>query len=291
MFSRLAPETLGWLLIDEAGQAVPQAAIGAMMRTKRSVVVGDPLQIEPVVTLPNNLTEEICAFFGIDPLKYNAPEASVQTVADAASMYSARFPIGSGHRVVGAPLLVHRRCDSPMFDISNEIAYSNLMVQAKRASPENPILGPSAWIDVQGKPGPDKWCADEAGVLFRMLRRLRDGGAAPDLYVVTPFVIVQDNLRQELLRSRVLHGWVDNPDTWVWEHVGTVHTVQGREAGIVFFVLGAQMSSQNGARGWAGSRPNLVNVAVTRAKASLYVIGNRELWKSAGVFAALDRYL
>ncbi|MFV1564020.1 MULTISPECIES: AAA domain-containing protein, partial [unclassified Phaeobacter] len=87
MFSRLAPEALGWLLVDEAGQAVPQASVGAMMRTKRSVVVGDPLQIEPVVTLPNSLTEEICAYFGIDPLRFNAPEASIQTVADAASMF------------------------------------------------------------------------------------------------------------------------------------------------------------------------------------------------------------
>lgn len=291
MFSRLAPESLGWLLVDEAGQAVPQAAVGAMLRTKRSVVVGDPLQIEPVVTLPNSLTEEVCGFFGVDPLKYNAPEASVQTVADAASMYCARFPIGSGHRDVGAPLLVHRRCDSPMFDISNEIAYSNLMVQAKKAAPENPILGPSAWIDVQGKPGPDKWCADEAAVLIDMLNRLKCSGRAPDLYVVTPFVIVQDNLRQELLNCRVLEGWVDNPNAWVWEHVGTVHTVQGREAAIVFFVLGAQMPSQNGARAWAGGRPNLVNVAVTRAKTSFYVIGNRQLWKDAGVFAVLDRYL
>ncbi|WP_417681662.1 DEAD/DEAH box helicase [Roseibium sp.] len=291
MFSRLPTEALGWLLVDEAGQAVPQAAVGAMMRTKRSAVVGDPLQIEPVVTLPNSLTEEICAFFGIDPLKYNAPEASIQTVADAASMYCAKFPIGSGHRDVGAPLLVHRRCDSPMFDISNEIAYSNLMVQAKKPSNANPVLGYSCWVDVVGKPGPDKWCADEAAVLIDMLQRLRASGAEADLYVVTPFVIVQDNLRQELLSSGILSGWVDRPDAWVWEHVGTVHTVQGREAGIVFFVLGAQASSQNGARNWAGGRPNLVNVAVTRAKASLYVIGNRSLWKTAGVFSVLHRYL
>ncbi|PVB60624.1 AAA domain-containing protein [Labrenzia sp. 011] len=291
MFSRLPNEALGWLLVDEAGQAVPQATVGAMMRTKRSVVVGDPLQIEPVVTLPNSLTEEICAFFGIDPVKYNAPEASVQTVADAASMYCAKFPIGSGHRDVGAPLLVHRRCDSPMFDISNEIAYSNLMVQAKKPSNANPVLGPSCWVDVVGTPGPDKWCADEAVVLIDMLQRLRTSGAEAELYVVTPFVIVQDNLRQELLRSGVLNGWADRPDAWVWGHVGTVHTVQGREAGTVFFVLGAQATSQNGARNWAGSRPNLVNVAVTRAKASLYVIGNRNLWKSAGVFSVLDRYL
>ncbi|MCS4532899.1 ATP-binding protein [Neisseria montereyensis] len=291
MFSRLAPESLGWLLVDEAGQAAPQAAVGAMLRTKRAVIVGDPLQIEPVVTLPNSLTEKICAFFGVDPLKYNPPEASVQTVADMASMYYARFPIGSGYRDVGAPLLVHRRCNSPMFEISNEIAYSNLMVQAKKPSPANTILGPSAWINVQGNPGPDKWCADEANVLIDKLYRLRRGGMDADLYIVTPFVIVQDNLRQAILKSHVLNDWVDKPDAWVQEHVGTVHTVQGREAKIVFFVLGAQMTSQNGARAWAGGKPNLVNVAITRAKESLYVIGNRHLWKTAGVFAVLDRYL
>lgn len=291
MFSRLPAEALGWLLVDEAGQALPQAAVGAMIRTKNSVVVGDPLQIEPVVTLPKTLTEEICGFFGIDPLKYNAPNASVQTVADAASIYCARFPIGSGHRDVGAPLLVHRRCDSPMYDISNEIAYANLMVQAKSPSGEVSVLGPSCWIDVAGKSGPDKWCADEASVLIDLLRKLRGAGENPDLYIVTPFVIVQNNLRQELLRSGVLDGWIQNSNAWVWEHVGTVHTVQGREAKTVFFVLGAQGASQNGARNWAGGRPNLANVAVTRAQALLYVIGNRELWKSAGVFSVLDRYL
>ena len=291
MFSRLAPETLGWLLIDEAGQAAPQACIGAMLRTKYSVVVGDPLQIEPVVTLPNSLTEEICAFFGIDPLKYNAPEASVQTIADSASRYFARFPIGNGHRNIGMPLLVHRRCNSPMFEISNEIAYSNLMVQAKKPSAINTTLGPSSWIDVIGKPGPDKWCASEAVVLIEMLSKLKQAENEPDIYVVTPFVIVQNNLRTEILNSRVLEGWTENPNQWVREHVGTVHTVQGREAEIVFFVLGAQMSSQNGARTWAGARPNLVNVAVTRAKTSLYVIGNHQLWNSVGVFGILNRHL
>lgn len=291
MFSRLKPETLGWLLIDEAGQALPQAAVGAMMCTKKSVIVGDPLQIEPVVTLPSTLTEEICGYFGIDPLRYNAPEASVQTIADMASRYCARFPIHSGYRDVGAPLLVHRRCDSPMFDIANDIAYANLMVQAKKPVAANPVLGPSCWIDITGKTGPDKWCADEAKALIDRLQKLRSAGEEADLYIVTPFVIVQNNLRQELLKSNILKGWVDKPQNWVWEHVGTVHTVQGREAKIVFFVLGAQEPTQHGARAWAGGRPNLVNVAVTRAQASLYVIGNRSLWQSAGNFSVLSKYL
>ena len=227
----------------------------------------------------------------MEALTHNAPEASVQTLADAASPYCAQFSIGSGHRDVGSPLLVHRRCDSPMFEISNEIAYSNLMVQAKRLSGDALPLGPSCWIDIVGTPGPDKWCVEEAQKLVELLHILRDSGAQADVYVVTPFVIVQDNLRQEIKRNGILVGWVEDPDRWTYEHVGTVHTVQGREAGIVFFVLGAQAQSQNGARNWAGGRPNLVNVAVTRAKSSLYVIGNRRLWREAGVFKVLDRYL
>lgn len=291
MFSHLKPESLGWLLVDEAGQALPQAAVGALLRAKRVVAVGDPLQIEPVVTLPNTLTEEICAFFGIDPIKYNAPEASVQTVADMASPYCARFPIGSGHRMVGAPLLVHRRCDSPMFEISNEIAYSNLMVQAKQSKEKQQPLGRSAWIDVVGTNTTDKWCQEEGEQLLEMLKSLRQSGADPEFYVVTPFVIVQDNLRKMLLSSGLLNGWIEKPNTWVYEHVGTVHTVQGREASTVFFILGAQKISQAGARNWAGKTPNLANVAVTRAKTFLYVIGNRQLWRSAGKFSVLDRLL
>jgi superfamily I DNA and/or RNA helicase len=70
--------------------------------------------------------------------------------------------------------------------------------------------------------------------------------------------------------------------------VFTVHTVQGREAEAVIFVLGAPAPAQTRARGWAGGKPNLPNVAVTRAKEVLYVIGNRALWRDAGLVRELD---
>jgi hypothetical protein len=86
MFGNLPPGSIGWLLIDEAGQALPQAAAGAVMRARRSIVVGDPLQIPPVVTLPERLNSEICKYLKVDSSTWAAPAASAQTLADRAAL-------------------------------------------------------------------------------------------------------------------------------------------------------------------------------------------------------------
>ncbi|MEN3748696.1 AAA domain-containing protein [Sphingomonas sp. HF-S3] len=289
MLARVPAEALGWLLVDEAGQAAPQQAVGAIMRANRAIVVGDPVQVQPVVLLPDRLTAAICQTFNVDPQRFGAPTASVQTLADDATAWFAEFPARIGSRTVGVPLLVHRRCSSPMFDIANRIAYENLMVQAKadRPSAIRDLIGPSRWIDVTGS-GEDKWCLREGQEALAMMEQVVSAGIKPDLYIVTPFVIVANGLRRLFRDSAVLAHAIPELDHWTRAHIGTIHTVQGREAEAVIFVLGAPNEDQTGARAWAGKDPNLLNVAVTRAKEAVYVIGNKALWRSAGVFSDLN---
>jgi superfamily I DNA and/or RNA helicase len=141
----------------------------------------------------------------------------------------------------------------------------------------------------------EKWCPEEGREVLNLLRKLAhpySGAepAEPSLYIVTPFVVVAERLRK-LVEESALLVWTEEPRKWTFQHIGTVHTVQGREAEAVIFVLGAPAPAQTGARAWAGGRPNLINVAVTRAKERLYVIGNRELWRQAGLFRELDARL
>ncbi len=297
MLRDLPPESLGWLFVDEAGQAVPPAAVGAIFRSRRAVVVGDPMKIAPVVTLPDRLTQVVCRQFGADPHRFNAPDASVQTLADAASPFLAEIESRHGSRGIGVPPLVHHRCSEPMFGISNAIAYEYLMVNVKQegSSPIGELLGPSRWIDVGGS-AEEKWCPEEGLQVLELLRKLAAPDlshwktGAPDLYIVTPFVVVAERLRK-LVGESALLVWADDSRRWTFERIGTVHTVQGREAEAVIFILGAPAPGQTGARAWAGGKPNLINVAVTRAKERLYIVGNRGLWRQAGLFSELDARL
>ncbi|MDR0329830.1 MAG: hypothetical protein LBH99_04140 [Rickettsia sp.] len=118
---------------------------------------------------------------------------------------------------------------------------------------------------------------------------LKSASIFPNLYIVSPFKFVAGNLRKIIKDHHVLDSWITT-DTNLWfnERIGTIHTVQGREAEAVILVLGAQAPNQNKTRIWAGKSPNILNVAVTRAKEVIYVIGNKSLWKETGVFRELD---
>lgn len=286
MLGDLPPSSFGWVLVDEAGQATPQSAVGILMRAKKAIIVGDPLQIPPVVSLPQRLVVEVARYFGVNPAEWLAPEASVQTLADQASRLKAEFRADVGVREVGIPLLVHRRCQEPMFGISNRIAYDSQMVYAAGKPTLGPVartLGASGWLDIDAS-AESKWCPAEGDMVVQLLSKLAAAGVQqPDVYVITPFRIAAQELRRRIEEETgLLERLGIDSDDWLRDRVGTIHTFQGKEAEAVIAVLGAPMAAQQGARRWAASTPNIFNVMVSRAKQALYVVGSRAAWSTVG---------
>jgi superfamily I DNA and/or RNA helicase len=72
--------------------------------------------------------------------------------------------------------------------------------------------------------------------------------------------------------------------------VGTVHTAQGKEADVLILLLGTHPDA-HGSRNWAAAKPNLLNVAVSRAKRRLIVIGDHESWRGHSHFSVLAAQL
>jgi hypothetical protein len=294
MLGDVPAASFGWLLVDEAGQATPQAAVGALLRARRAVVVGDTLQIPPVVSIPENLVGQISLHNRVDRERWCAPQASVQTLADSATTIKARFNTPAGAREVGLPLLVRCRFQEPMLGISNAIAYDNRMVPAPgpdNAGPVAEVLGPTAWFDpdTSSTASSPKWSAEEGQVVMRMLRKLaRAGVRDPDIYVISPFRSVAQEMRRLLhAEPQLFESFGVHPRRWLDERVGTIHTFQGKEAEAVIAVLGAPMAGEKGARQWAGAAPNILNVMASRAKSRLYVVGSHTAWSGVEHFSEL----
>lgn len=281
MMQRVPVGSLGWLIVDEAGQAVPAAAVGGLARFQRAVIVGDPLQLEPVVTLPRALIDQLMAHHRA-PGDLAPTRASVQTLAEAVS----RRGTERDGRWVSLPLLVHNRCLNPMFTIANEMAYEGKMVLGRPpwSGPEPP-LGSSRWIDVPRARGDRDHFNERDWAELQTLLSGLDWTTAPSLAVISPFKRVtraltlrmpeeiRSLLPEDLRSERAISTAMESA------RIGTVHTFQGREHDMVILVLGG---ASPGSRLWAAGTPNLLNVAVTRARDRLYVIGDRAAWEFVG---------
>ncbi|MFZ2529738.1 MAG: AAA domain-containing protein [Rhodococcus sp. (in: high G+C Gram-positive bacteria)] len=274
-FRGLGRESLGWLLIDEAGQSTPQNPVGAIWRARRTVVVGDPLQLEPVVTLPFRAQQAVRATFGVSE-QWLPARGSAQSGADRLNRWGTTLPGAEEPIWVGAPLRVHRRCDEPMFSIVNTIAYDGTMLHGGDSTPKG-SLPSSRWMDVTG-PSSGHYVRAEHDLLVERLDWLRENGHdMSEVIVITPF-------RQVASRLAVLERQYSGLSA------GTVHKAQGKEADVVFLVLGGD-PGKDGAKRWAASKPNLANVAISRAKRRLYVIGDHAAWSRHPRFDVLAREL
>lgn len=283
LFRHLEPGTLGWVLIDEAGQAIPQAAVGAIWRAKKVLSIGDPFQIEPICTVPLEVIDGMAKSKIKDYLLNWAPsKVSVQNLMDRTSTFGSERTVCEEVYWLGSPLRVHRRCLEPMFAIANTIAYENSMLLATSSDIDIP-LPRSCWWDICGNASNKQYVPEQGEALLILLRDAFASMSNPDLYIISPFREVISQIQQLFFSDKALDGLFKKKfpalsfKNWVRQAIGTVHTFQGKQAAVVFFILGADKTSL-GSVEWASRKPNLLNVAVTRAQSRFYIIGDYDLW-------------
>lgn len=295
----------GLLIVDEAGQAPPEMAIGSLYRCRHAMIVGDPKQVEPVVTTETMMIKEMIT--NDTTRKYMNKDISVQQFADSLNPYGTMLD-GTW---VGCPLVVHRRCIDPMYSIANRLSYDETMkLQSSSPKPELAkyfICGCSGWIDVSGKENGNKdhFVEKQGMIVLDMLRvrlenlskkneqlmiegqNIQANDQKLNLFIISPFTSVKEGIKKLLEGSEL---WKKYPflKKWSEENIGTVHTFQGKGTDEVIFLLGCDKDSMGAVR-WVNK--NIVNVAATRAKFRFYVIGDRKLWRNCNAIDQVDDLL
>lgn len=295
----------GLLIVDEAGQAPPEMAIGSLYRCRHAVIVGDPKQVEPVVTTETMMIKEMIV--NDTTRRYMNKDISVQQFADSLNPYGTMLD-GAW---VGCPLVVHRRCIDPMYSIANRLSYDDTMkLQSPSPKPEIEqyfIYSSSGWIDVSGKENGNKdHFVEKQGMIVPDMLRIRlenlskkseqlmtegkevkENDLKLNLFIISPFTSVKEGIVRLLEESAL---WKKYPSLKKWseENIGTVHTFQGKGTDEVIFLLGCDQNSMGAVR-WVNK--NIVNVAATRAKFRFYVIGDRKLWRNCSAIDKIDDLL
>lgn len=289
------------LIIDEAGQAPPEIAGAAFSLAKKSIIVGDTLQIEPVWSINERIDianlkrhqiissdsdNEIDTFFDTGMA---ASCGSVMKIAQRASKYQ-KYPDERGMF-----LSEHRRCFNDIIAYCNELAYKGRL-QPKRKNESGMLLTFMGYRDIKGKAAQSggswgnkkeaeeiaQWIKDNRKELEQFYTEKDEKKRKQDIKnivgVVTPFAYQGRLIRSELKRLKIKDITV-----------GTVHSLQGAERNVVIF-SSVYDSSQKGRNFFFDNGPNMLNVAVSRAKDSFLVFGDIDIFdagsnKPSGILA------
>ncbi|WP_413721907.1 AAA domain-containing protein [Sodalis sp. RH24] len=280
------------LIVDEAGQVLPEVAAASFALAKKALVIGDTEQIAPIWNslpgidmgnmveeniLPGGTQEELTDAYALmcDSGK-SAASGSVMKVAQFNSRYQYDLDL-----VRGMYLYEHRRCFDNIIGYCNALCYHGKL-QPKRGAQKETLLPAMGYLHIDGlgqqTNGGSRYNAFEAGTIAAWLashkeeiERHYDKPLHKVVGVVTPFS-AQVNAIKAALRKLDINCSGDEDSLTV----GTVHSLQGAERAIVLF---SPVYSKHEDGGFIDSDSSMLNVAVSRAKDSFLVFGDMDLFE------------
>lgn len=268
------------LIIDEAGQCHPAYAISGLMRARRALVIGDTHQLEPVIQLTASDEARVrgSSKLPADTDRFDAYRLKSDRPPSAQSLANRATP----------PLTLHDhfRCQREIIEISDALCGYGLTVRTPTNSLRDQVpqlVAPALHLQVDGRQQRwgGSWYNDEEISATLATLRLLDQGGVPwgDVAIITPYRGQLDRLRRRLIQMGIPcdDATLDPtpslqlfaPPTAV--ALGTVHRFQGGERSVVLF---STVITRPKSLGFLNDRVNLLNVAVSRARDHLIVLGD-----------------
>ena len=265
-----------YVIIDEASQCDIASIIPLLYRAKHAVIIGDPKQLSHISQLSKKQDLALLQ-------KYNvSPAWSYST----SSLYSLAEGMVSTDRII--QLKDHFRCCADIIEFSNDTFYDGSLRTAtnyatlKVPAGEKPGI---RWCDVQGRTvRPSSGGAyndDEANAIVEELQRLVSAGYKGSIGVTTPF-----RLQAEHIKTRLERKYPQLLQILATKHdfiADTVHKFQGDERDLMIFSPVVSDGAAQSSLGFLESTGNLFNVAITRARAMLVVVGNFKYCKASRI--------
>lgn len=260
----LTPGLFDLLVVDEASQCSIAQILPLAYRARRIVVVGDPNQLTPIVTLNRGHLEQIAAASATSEAAIRAGNLSALTDS-AFTAYAARAP--RTHL-----LDEHYRCHPQIAAFINTHFYGGALRVLTDVTIDQRQPRGLSFIDTPGRTerGPTSGAYNQAevdAVVAWVLTHALDGAR---LGIVTPFAAHASRIRQALAAALGDEAFAAAGIT-----IGTAHAFQGGECDVVLFSLVLAADAPLGTATWVETQRNLINVAVSRAKRALIIIGDQ----------------
>jgi very-short-patch-repair endonuclease len=276
----LAAAAADLLIIDEASQCDIPSVVPLLFRAKRALIVGDPMQLGHITSMSRPAELRIRQMHDlVGPQQLERFSVGVNSIYDLAAH--------AANRDIMVQLRAHYRCHPHIAGYSNRLFYnSTLRVMTNVARLKNvPGMAGSVraceWTDVRGEiigASAGCFCPAQIQAVLEQLDELRRSDFAGTVGVVTPFRI-QANRIQDAVHARFPSEQIDR-----WQFLAhTVDGFQGDERDVILFSLVGGPGMPAGSLGFLASAPNRFNVAISRARSFVRVIGNRDWAASCGI--------
>ncbi len=262
-------------IVDEAGMIPLHQTFPLLVRSRQAIVVGDPLQIEPVITLSNQRRQDYrqAAFIDRGLTDNDYHRYSPEEVDSATTYHRAAGASGDDNDTGrGVRLIDHYRCQPSIIQFCDRLTGYGLEVKTEPKSSrlESNIIAYHVEGNIKGKVN-----EEEITAICELIRHLLNQGyALTDIGIISIFRPQADALRQRLPQE--FPGLNKDND------IGTIHTFQGSERKVI--ILSTKVCQPQDSFSWINRRPNLLNVAVSRAKELFVLVGNLYWLEKAGGF-------